>query len=81
MIWLAVILLASVLLIPLPRHYKDGGTVEYHAALYQIFFWHAMIDTEDWTESVNYYYDGPEVRILGFTVYNGAECMQYRYCD
>lgn len=78
---LAGILSAAVLLVPYPRHYKDGGTVEYHAGLYQVIFWHAMAVDERNTESLEHYYDGMEIRILGFTVYDGSQLMEYRYCD
>ena len=78
---LAVILLAVILLVPVPRHYKDGGTVEYHAVLYQVIFWHTLATDEKNTYSLNYYYDGTEIRILGFTVYDGVEKWEYRYDD
>lgn len=35
------ILLAVVLLFPVPLYYKDGGTVEYRAILYSVTEWHA----------------------------------------
>lgn len=78
---LAAILLAAILLISIRRQYKDGGTVEYHAGLYQVIFWHALAPEERNTESLNYYYEGTEIRILGFTVYDGVQKMEYRYCD
>lgn len=62
--------LLLLLLVPQPRYYKDGGTVEYHAVLYQIFDWHQM---RGQAEDELMYYDGLEVRILGITVYNGAQ--------
>jgi hypothetical protein len=80
-ILIAGILLAAVLLVPFPRHYKDGGTVEYHAGLYQVIFWHTLAMDETNTRSLEYYYDGMEIRILGFTVYDGVSKMQYRYCE
>ena len=66
----AGILLFILLLIPQTRYYKDGGTVEYHAVLYQVFHWHAMLgDPSDEMA----YYDGLEVRILGIPVFNNAK--------
>lgn len=74
-----VFLLLILLSIPSPRHYKDGGTVEYHAVLYQVIQWHALLDGEG--SSIEHYYDGLEIKILGITVYNNAGEMVYRYCD
>ncbi len=66
----AGILLFILLLIPQTRYYKDGGTVEYHAVLYQVFQWHAMLG--DSSDEMTYY-DGLEVRSLGIPVFNNAE--------
>ena len=77
-IFLVVFLLAAVLLVPVRRQYKDGGTVEYHAGLYQAIFWHTLALEERNTETLRYYYDGVEIRILGFTVYDGGQKMEYR---
>ena len=74
----AAVLLA-VLLIPEVRRYKDGGTVEYHAVLYQIFDWHSMCPSG--ASNVEIYYDGLEVRILGKTIFNNAGEYETRYCD
>ena len=52
------VLLAIVLLVPIPMRLKDGGTVVYHAILYQV---------ED------EYLEGMIVRILGMEVYNSVE--------
>ncbi len=67
---LAVAALLCVLLLPHVRYYKDGGTVEYHAILYQIFDWHSMNEIE---ADRNVYYDGLEIRILGITIYNNVQ--------
>lgn len=72
---IAVILLLAVLLIPLPRYYKDGGTIEYHAVLYQIFHWHSIRGVDGGSHEIRYY-DGVEVRVLGFTVYNDAKELE-----
>lgn len=64
------ILLAIVLLIPIPMRLKDGGTVVYNAILYQIENVH-RIDPEATSE--NDYLEGMIVKILGIEVYNNVE--------
>lgn len=64
------ILLAIVLLIPIPMRLKDGGTVVYHAILYQVENVH-RIDPE--VTSENDYLEGMIVKILGIEVYNNVE--------
>lgn len=75
-----VLILLIVLCVPEPRHYKDGGTVEYHALLYQVIRWHAFLN-EGASKNPEYYYEGLEIKLLGFTVYNNAHKIEYRYCD
>ena len=64
------ILLAIVLLIPIPMRLKDGGTVVYHAVLYQVEDVHRLgaVDTAE-----DEYLEGMIVRILGMEVYNSVE--------
>lgn len=76
---LAAGILLAALMIPEVRYYKDGGTKEYHAVLYQIIHWHSMRGTEG--AHVEIYYEGMEIRILGKTVYNSAEEYKARYCE
>lgn len=64
------ILLAIVLLIPVPMHLKDGGTVVYNAVLYQFEKVH-RISTES-TEKVDYL-EGTIVKIFGIEVYNDVK--------
>ena len=64
------ILLAIVLLIPIPMRLKDGGTVVYNAILYQVENVH-RIDPEATSE--NDYLEGMIVKILGIEVYNNVE--------
>ena len=64
------VLLAIVLLIPIPMRLKDGGTVVYNAVLYQVEDVHrlgAVYTAED------EYLKGMIVRILGMEVYNSVE--------
>lgn len=64
------VLLAIVLLVPIPMRLKDGGTVVYHAVLYQVEDVHrlAAVDTAE-----DEYLEGMIVRILGMEVYNSVE--------
>ena len=64
------VLLATVLLVPIPMRLKDGGTVVYHAVLYQVEDVHRLgaVDTAE-----DEYLEGMIVRILGMEVYNRVE--------
>ena len=64
------ILLAIVLLIPIPMRLKDGGTVAYNANLYRVEDVH-RIDPE--ATSADDYLEGTIVKILGIEVYNDVE--------
>ncbi len=59
---ITIIIVTLILLVPIPRGVKDGGTVEYHAVLYSVTDYHAFRDMIG--------YDvGIEIKILGKTVY------------
>ena len=64
------ILLAIVLLVPIPMRLKDGGTVVYRAVLYQVEDVHRLgaVDTAG-----DEYLEGMIVRILEMKVYNSVE--------
>ena len=64
------VLLAIVLLVPIPMRLKDGGRVVYHAVLYQVEDVHRLgaVDTAE-----DEYLEGMIVRILGMEVYNSVE--------
>ena len=64
------VLLAIVLLVPIPMRLKDGGTVVYRAGLYQVEDVHrlAAVDTAE-----DEYLEGMIVRILGMEIYNSVE--------
>lgn len=64
------VLLANVLLVPIPMRLKDGGTVVYHAVLYQVEDVHRL-GAVDMAEDE--YLEGMIVRILGMEVYNSVE--------
>ncbi len=64
------ILLAIVLLIPIPTRLKDGGTVEYNAILYKVVDVHRLeLDSTVKAE----YFEGTIVKILGIEVFNNVE--------
>ena len=64
------VLLAIVLLVPIPMRLKDGGTVVDRAVLYQVEDVHRLgaVDTAG-----DEYLEGMIVRILGMEVYNSVE--------
>ena len=64
------VLLAIVLLVPIPMRLKDGSTVVYRAVLYQVEDVHRLgaVDTAG-----DEYLEGMIVRILGMEVYNSVE--------
>ena len=64
------VLLAIVLLVPIPMRLKDGCTVVYRAVLYQVEDVHRLgaVDTAG-----DEYLEGMIVRILGMEVYNSVE--------
>ncbi|MDE6418992.1 MAG: hypothetical protein K2K87_00520 [Lachnospiraceae bacterium] len=62
------ILLAVILLVPIPIHYKDGGSVEYRAILYSVKSVHALAPLD----SGQTYYEGTVVTILGFKVFDNV---------
>lgn len=64
------VLLAIVLLVPIPMRLKDGGTVVYHAVLHQVEDVHRL-GAVDMAEDE--YLEGMIVRILGMEVYNSVE--------
>ena len=63
-----IVLLALILLIPVPIHMKDGGTVEYRAVLYRVTDVHRVHHEID-----GGYIDGPVVESLGLELYNDVE--------
>jgi hypothetical protein len=60
-----IIIIALILLFPIPIRYKDGGTVKYQALLYSITDYHAL-------RGVDGYDTGIEIRILGRRVYENT---------
>lgn len=63
-----LVLLAIILLFPIPLRYKDGGSVEYKAIVYSVTDVHRIdFDNDDG------YQDGTIIKILGFEIYNDVE--------
>ena len=62
------LLLAAALLIPIPMHLKDGGTVVYQAVLYQVQDVHRLAPPEAGKE----FLEGTVVKILGLEVFNSV---------
>lgn len=58
----------AILLIPVPLHLKDGGTVVYQAILYSVSDVHSLNP-----DKPDGYDDGTIIRILGIEVYNNVE--------
>ena len=64
------VLLAIILLVPIPVHLKDGGTIIYKAMVYQVEKVHRMV-LEDISEDG--YEDGTIIRIFGIEIYNDVK--------
>ncbi len=60
-----VLLLTVLLLTPVRMNLKDGGSVRYKAALYEVTKYHQLSNVG----GVKPYIDGFQVKILGITVY------------
>lgn len=65
------ILIAAILLVPIPHRLKDGGSVEYKAILYTVKSVH-QIDHNNATGFI----DGTIIKILGIEVFNNTDLSQ-----
>ena len=63
------ILLAAALLIPVPMHMQDGGTVVYQAILYSVSDVHRL-NLDEETDAP--YQEGIIIEILGIEVYHNV---------
>ena len=69
LIMIIAVLLAAALLIPVPMHMEDGGTVVYQAILYSVSDVHRLnLDEETDTP----YQEGIIIEILGIEVYHNV---------
>ncbi len=62
-----IVIVLLVLLIPIPRHLKDGGTVEYRALTYKIAKVHKLND-----DSSNGYETGTRILLFGKEIYSNV---------
>lgn len=66
------VLLAAVLLLPIPLRLRDGGTVQYKAILYTVSDVHSIATIEE-QENGKEFNEGIIVEILGFEIFNSVE--------
>ena len=66
----AAVLVAAVLLFPVPLRYKDGGTVEYKAILYSVQDVHRLNPDINAPEE---FIEGTIVEIFGIEIFNNVE--------
>ena len=66
------VILAVVLLFPIPLRLKDGGTVVYQAVLYSVSDVHSLTSTEE-MEQGKQYYEGIIIKIFGFEIFNNVK--------
>ena len=64
---LCIVVVALILLVPIPMHLKDGGSVKYNALLYSVTDVHRInLETDG-------YEDGTIIKVLGFEIYNDVQ--------
>ena len=67
-ITMVVIIIAIILLFPLPMRLKDGGSIEFKALLYTVTKYHKLSGNPN-----QMYIDGLGIEILGMEIYNSAK--------
>ena len=70
-----IIIAALILLVPIPMHIKDGGSVRYKALLYEFTNYHMLAGIPESPGGA--YVDGVEVKILGFMVYTSPDVKAF----
>ena len=70
-----IILIFLILLIPIPNHLKEDGTVEYKALVYKVSKVKRLITIEEMEQEgkIKEYDQGIVIEILGFEVYNSVK--------
>lgn len=63
------IIVALILLFPIPFRLKDGGSIEFKALLYTVTQYHKLAPIED---TDNGYIEGIGIEILGMEIYNST---------
>lgn len=66
------IILAIILLLPIPIRLKDGGTVEYKAVIYKVSNVKSLASIEE-MENGKMYNKGIIIEILGFEIFNNVK--------
>jgi len=66
------VLLAIVLLFPIPLRLRDGGTVQYRAILYMVSDVHSLATIEE-QEAGKEFNEGIIIEILGFEIFNNVD--------
>lgn len=64
---IGIIIILLVLLVPIPRHLKDGGTIEFKALTYKVAKVHRLNDNNE-----NGYDEGIRIEILGKEIFNNV---------
>ena len=70
-----VVVAMLVLLVPIPMHLKDGGSVKYSALLYSVTDVHRLNPVTDGYE------EGTIIKFLGFEVYNNVIALETITCS
>ena len=66
------VLLAIVLLFPVPLRLRDGGTVQYKAILYTVSDVHSLATIEE-QEAGKEFNEGIIIEMLGFEIFNSVD--------
>ena len=67
-IWIIIVIIALMLLFPIPMRLKDGGSVRFQAVLYSVTKYHKLNH-----EVENGYINGIGIEILGFEILNTTD--------
>ena len=66
------VLIAVILLFPIPVQLKDGGTVEYNALLYKVSDVHSLATLEEYKQGKEFN-EGIIIEVLGVEVFNNVK--------
>ena len=66
------VLLAIVLLFPIPMRLRDGGTIQYKAILYTVSDVHSLAAVEE-QEDGKEFNEGIIIELLGFEIFNNVD--------
>ena len=66
------VLLAIVLLFPIPMRLRDGGTIQYKAILYTVSDVHSLATVEE-QEAGKEFNEGIIIEILGLELFNNVD--------